>query len=84
MTGHTQPKAIYHLARRLAGDGDADRDTIRAVYPDAPLGDLDALRDWLKARPDMTEAVSKVDPEGPPPDAPPLSLLTADAILTTD
>jgi hypothetical protein len=79
-----QALAVYHLARRLAGDGNADRDTIQAAYPDAPVEDLDALRDWLKGHPNVVEVVARTNPEDPPPDASPLSLLTADAILTTD
>jgi hypothetical protein len=79
-----QPVATYHLARLLAGAGDADLDAIRAAWPNAPTDGLDALHNWVETRPDVAQAVAEVDPEGPPPGGPPLDLLTADAILTTD
>jgi len=75
---------VWHLARwARAGGGTEDRDKAREAWPDLP-DDRSRVTAWLQAHPEVAEAVAKVDPEGPPPDAPPLSLLTADAILTTD
>lgn len=77
--------ATYHLARLLAGVGDADADAIRATWPDAPIEDRGAFRAWLDTRPELARAVSDVDLDAPPPDStPPLSLLSADDILTSE
>ncbi len=75
-------QSIYSLARLLAGAGDADLDALRATWPDLP-DDRAGIAAWLAAHADVAEAVARVDPEGPSPDAPPLDLLTADTILTT-
>jgi len=80
----TPTPAVYWLARLRAGAGDADKAIIRATWPDAPVDDLDALQGWLADNPQVAQAVAKVDPEAPPPGGPPLDLLTADALLTTD
>ena len=76
--------SVYHLARLLAGAGDADLTLIDETWPDAPLSDPSALRMWMQDHPQVAEGVARIDPEGPPPDHSPLDLLTADDILTTD
>lgn len=82
----SDPLALHHLARLLAGASDADLDLIHGEWPDAPLDDARALRDWLKDNPQIAAAVAKIDPEGPSPDAPPLApyVLSADVLLTSD
>jgi hypothetical protein len=62
-----QALATYNLARLSAGAGDADLGAIKAAYPDAPTGDLEAMHRWVAARPDVVQAVAKIDPQGPPP-----------------
>lgn len=74
--------AEYHLSRWQAGGTAADLDAARVIFPDLPGGRVD-VGAWLVDHPDVAEAVNKIDPEGPSPDAPPLDLLTADVILST-
>lgn len=81
------PLAVWHLARFLAGASDADVDVILSAFPGCPAdgpNSREAVKTWLKERPDVAEAVARVDPEGPPPGRPPLKLLSADEILDTD
>jgi hypothetical protein len=64
--------ATWHLARILAGSADYDAEVIRAVHPDAPVNGEDpsarveAVKAWLLARPELLEAVARMDPETPP------------------
>ena len=75
--------AAWHLQRARSGASDYDRNAVLGLWPGCPLDDLGLVGDWLLTRPDVTEAVARIDPNGPPPDGPPLHLLTADDILTT-
>jgi hypothetical protein len=76
---------IYHIARALA-KLDYDKEAILNAYPDCPHDDPKTLRKWLakKENRNIAEVVAEMDPEGSPPDAPPLKTLSADVILTTD
>ena len=81
-SAQAQALAEHHLSRWAAGGTAADLDAARVAFPSLP-DDRAKLADWLAARPDVAQAVSKIDPDGPSPDAPPLDLLTADVILST-
>lgn len=70
--GKLQPLATWHLARLLAGSADFDAEVIRAVHPDAPVNGeapgarVEAVKAWLASRPELLEAVTRMDPETPP------------------
>lgn len=86
--GGVDPLALHHLARARAGAADYDGELILATWPDAPLNGgqrpAEALAAWLVDHPELADAVCRADPEGPPPGAAPLSLMSADHILTTE
>lgn len=61
--------AIWNLARFLAGATDADLNLIRQAWPDCPADGPESrpqVLAWLKAHPDLGEAVLKIDPARPP------------------
>lgn len=74
-------QAYYDLARWCAGAPETP--LIRETWPDLPRARNEATG-WLEAHPDVAQTVTRENPEGPSPDAAPLTLLTADHILTTD
>ena len=74
----------WHLHQARMGDSKYDRELILGLWPDCPLDDLDLVGDWLLTHPDVVAALARIDPHGPPPNGPPLHLLTADDILTTE
>lgn len=57
-------QAYYDLARW--GIGAAETPLIRTIWPDLPQ-DRERLTGWLETHPDVAEAVTKENPEGPPP-----------------
>ena len=75
--------ALSELARLLEGAGDADLGAVRSHWPGIP-GNMADIRHWLTDHPDIQQAVTAVDPEGPSPNATPLTLISADDILATD
>jgi len=77
-------RAAYFLNRRAAGDTDGDADAL-ALIPDLAADPTpECCAAYLKQHPEWLAEGLGVNVEGPPPGGPPLTLLTADDILTTD
>ena len=74
-------RSYYDLARWCAGAPETP--LIRETWPDLPQ-ERGESTGWLETHPEVAQAVTRENPEGPPPDAPPLTLWTADQLLTTD
>jgi hypothetical protein len=75
---------VYYLNRRAAGTVEDDDGKLARVL-DLPSNPTPAdCADYLKTHPGWLAEALGVDIEGPVPGGPPLTLLTADDILTTD
>lgn len=76
-------EAVYHLARYWRGASDANPEIIKRAFPDCPVDgreSREAVREWLRAHPDILIAVAKTDPTRPP-DAGPKSRWTVAELL---
>lgn len=78
------PKVAYYLNRRAAGTIEDNQGKLAQIpgLPEDPTPE--DCRQYLRTHPDWMAEALGVDIEGPPPGGPPLALLTADDILTTE